>query len=100
MTLINHQNNYSYDIDTYVMRGTITMTKKEWQEAYNWLKSTYLQTIPSISINIFDSLSSLFSKPFDHNQRLFFIGVEATRLIATKYNLERYRAINYGIHIL
>jgi hypothetical protein len=100
MTLTNHKNDYSYDINTYVMRGTITMTPKEWTEAYKWLKQIYFTAIKQIDTYKRDSLSHLFTGNFDNSQKLFSIGVEATRLIANKYKLDRYRAINYGIHIL
>jgi len=96
MKLINHQKNNFYTIDSYVMRGTIKMTAKEWQIAYLWLWGQYKKAVKNIDTYKRDSLSSLNKE----KGRLFCLGVCATGLIANKHHLNNYKDQNYGIRII
>ena len=96
MKLINHKDSNAYNIDTYVMRGTIEMTPQEWTKAYLWLWGQYQKAIKSVDTYKRDSLSSLKRE----KGRLFSIGVLATSLLAKKYGLKNYKNINYGIKII
>lgn len=96
MKLINHKRDNSYDIDTYVMRGTIEMTPQEWTKAYLWLWGQYQKAIKDIDTYKRDSLSSLKRD----KGLLFSIGVLATSLLAKKYHLKGYKDQNYGIKLI
>jgi len=90
-----HQNNF-FEVDTYIMRGTIEMTAKEWQKSYLWLWGQYQKAIKDIETYKRDSLSSLKKE----QGKVFCIGVLATSLLAKKYKLVRYnKGINYAIII-
>lgn len=97
MKLINHNKNNSYDIDTYVMRGTIEMTHKEYVKAYLWLWGQYQKAIKNVETYKRDGLSSLHDI---ENETLFCLGVTATSLLAKKYHLKGYKDQNYGIKIV
>ena len=96
MKLTNHNDNNSYDIDTYVMRGTITMTPKEWNDAYLYLWNCYQRGITNVETYQRDSLSSLKKD----KGLLFSIGVLATSLLVKKYHLKGYKDQNYGIKLI
>lgn len=96
MKLINHNKNNTYDIETYVMRGTIQMTSKEWKKSYLWLWGQYQKAIKDIETYKRDGLSSLKSD----KGLLFNIGVVATSLLVKKYKLNNYKNQNYGIEII
>ena len=96
MKLQNHNKNNTYDIDTYVMRGTITMTPTEWQKAYLWLLDKKQKATKNIETYTRDSLASLEKD----KGLLFSIGVFATQRLAQKYKLKNYKDQNYGIKII
>ena len=98
MKLTNHRKDNSYDIDTYVMRGTIEMTPKEWTKSYLYLCGQWQKAIKNIDTYKRDSLSSIILKS-DKGQ-LFSIGVFATSLFAKRYHLKVYKDQNYGIKII
>lgn len=96
MKLINHKQNNSYNINTYIMRGTIEMTPKEWLKAYMYLWGQWQKAIKDIDTYKRDGLSSLDTK----KEQLFSIGVSATSLLVKKYHLKGYKNQNYGIKII
>lgn len=96
MKLTNHQKNNFYDVDTSVMRGTISMTPNEYKKVYAYLCDQYQKAVKSIDTYKRDNLSSLKKE----TNKLFCLGVVATALIAKKWKLKRYNnGINYGIKI-
>ena len=97
MKLINHKRDNSYDIDTYVMRGTIEMTSDEYDQVYAYLKETYNQAVKNCDTYVRDSLSSL---KYFMGIGYISLGVCATKLIVNKYHLESYKDQNYGIKVL
>lgn len=99
MKLTNHNKNNTYDIDTYVMRGTISMTDGEFFTAIKYLQAEYQKAVKNLDTYKRDSLSKLSSIHIDMKQTLC-IGVEATRLLALKYHLKGYKDQNYGIEII
>lgn len=82
------------------MRGTITMSHKEYKKAYLWLWGQYQKAIKDIDTYKRDSLSSLKGKEEIGNMRMFDWGVTATRLLSNKYRLKGYKDQNYGIKII
>ena len=100
MKLINHNKNNHYDIDTFVMSGTITMSQKEYKKVYEFLMATRDKAILKIDTYTRDSLENI--KHFQNKTvgDLFSFGVVATKLIAEKYGLKNYKKQNYGIKII
>ena len=96
MKLINHKKDNAYDIDTYVMRGTIEMTQKEYAKAFLFLRAKYHKAVKNCDTYVRDSLSSL---DMFRGTGYISLGVCATSLIAKKYGLKNYKDINYGIKI-
>ena len=96
MKLKNHNKNNTYEIDSYVMRGTIEMSPSEWQKSYLYLWEQYKKAIKSIDTYKRDSLSSLKKD----TGLLFSVGILATQLIVKKYKLKNYKDQNYGIQII
>lgn len=96
MKVINHQKNNFYDLDTYIMRGTIEMTPKEWTKAYLWLWGQYQKAIKDIATYERDSLSSLKRE----QGKIFSIGVCATKLLFKRFKLKNYKDQNYAIKIV
>lgn len=95
MKITNHNPNNTYDIDTYVMRGTIEMTPQEWREAYSFLQKKYKQAAQKTDTYPRDSLASIRK----NSGLLFSVGVPATQLLFKKYKLKNYKNQNYGIKI-
>ena len=101
MKLINHRrNNNFYDIDNYVMRGTITMTRAEFQNAMEVLQRRLNRAIKECDTYIRDGLMSKSWIVEPKAKSLFSLGVVATKLIANQYGLKNHRKQNYGIQIL
>lgn len=96
MKLNNHSGNNVYDINTYVMRGTITMTPGELEEVVSYLKKEYKRAKQRANTYIRDSLYKFENRIIGKS---FSLGVTASRLIANKYKLEKYKNQNYGIRI-
>ena len=96
MKLLNHNANNTYDINTFTMRGTITMTPAEWQKSYLWLWGQYQKAIKNVETYKQDSLASLKKD----KGLLFSIGVLATQLLAKKHKLKNYKNQNYGVKIV
>lgn len=96
MKLTNHNKNNCYNLKegTYI-KGTITMTSKEWKDSYLWLWDQYQKAKLSIDTYKRDCLSSLKA---DSGQ-LFSIGVEATKLLVKHKKLSNYKDQNYAIRI-
>lgn len=102
MRLTNHQKDNSYTIDTYVMRGTITMSLSEYKDAVEYLKRTYTRAVKLCDTYTRDSLSP-FSFYYGHIEKPIkpvCFGVCATQLLVTKYRLPNYKDQNYGIVII
>ena len=97
MRITNHNVKNSYDVNTYVMRGTITMTRKEYQKAFKWLQSEYSKAIENCETYKRDSLCSLHDVKGDG---VVSLGVYASQMIAKKYGLKGYKNHNYGIKII
>jgi hypothetical protein len=101
MKLINHNKNNSYDIDTYVMHGTIEMTQVEFAQTHRFLELMYQKAKKNCDTAIRDGLNtglrlmtrSLHRNPID-------IGTTATALIAKAQGLKNYKQQNYGIKII
>lgn len=93
MKLTNH---HTYDIDTYVMHGTIEMTMEEYYKAFIFLRNKYHKAVKNLETYTRDSLAGL---DYERNKKLFSLGVTATSLIATRYHLKGYKNQNYGIQI-
>jgi len=98
MKLTNHFESGIYDINTYVMRGTIHMTTSEFNKAIKFLKKRYLKAKQNCDTYVRDSLYSVYSKEINTN-RPFSVGVCATQLLAKEYKLNSYKNQNYGIRI-
>jgi hypothetical protein len=97
MNIKNHKKDNGYNLkDGSYMRGTITMTSKEWQKAYLWLWGQYQKAIKDIDTYKRDSLASLKK---DSGQ-VFSIGITATSLLAKRYKLSNYKNQNYAIKII
>jgi len=96
MKLINHNQNNTYEIETYIMRGTIEMSPKEWENSYLYLSEQYKKAVKNTETYTRDSLSSLKKD----KGLLFSVGVLATKLLAIKYKLKNYKDQNYGIKII
>lgn len=96
MKLTNHKKENSYTIDTFVMRGTITMTCTEYENAIMFLLREYQKAVKKCDTYTRDSLSGLklLAVP-----RLSSLGVCATKLIVKKYGLTGYKDQNYGIRV-
>jgi len=99
MKLINHKKNNIYDIDTYVMRGTIIMNEKEFTETWRALQTAYKRSLKECNTNIRDGLSRIASGAYPDTKKRFCLGITASSLIALKYNLKNYKRHNYGIKI-
>ena len=98
MKLINHNKNNSYDINTYVMRGTIEMTRKEFCKVFKYLTNEYHNAELNCITQTRDGLSHAVDG-FKSTGNLFNLGVCATGLIVSKYGLKNYKQQNYGILI-
>lgn len=98
MKLINHNKNNTYDIDTYVMHGTIKMTLKEWEKVYKLLERKYNNAVKYCKTATRDGLCGCMDKIYANNP--FSIGVTATSLLAKKFHLKGYKDQNYGIQII
>ena len=99
MKLINHSDSNIYDIDTYVMRGTIIMTQEEFNWALMFLKKEYTKAKRRCDTYIRDGLSGLEERFKNKGKRNFCLGITATKLLVEKYNLQNYKDVNYGIRI-
>ena len=101
MKLTNHNDNNTYTIDTYVMRGTIEMTKQEFKEAKIFLLNQYNKAVLEVDTYTRDSLSNLVNTGKIHREQPEYSswGVCATKLIAEKYSLKNYKSQNHGIKI-
>jgi len=86
-----------YDINTFVMRGTISMTQEEWGKAYIFLKKRYSKAKKNCETYTRDSLYNIIKE--EPKDKVFNIGIYATRLIVEKYGLKNYKDVNYGIRI-
>lgn len=103
MKLINHKDSGSYDVDTYVMRGIIEMTTKEYKNCLDYLKKEDQKAVKKIDTYTRDSLSFMqhySGKVYETPKSIISVGVHATSLIAKKYGLKNYKDINYGIKIV
>lgn len=98
MKLTNHNKNNRYDVDTFVMGGTITMTQAEWKKARNYVLMRYELAKKSFNTYIRDSINT--DRLLTLNSGVFSIGVVATGLIAHKFNLKGLRKQNYAIKII
>jgi hypothetical protein len=99
MKLTNHNKNNSYTINTFVIHGTITMTRKEAEAVTAMLLNEYMKAVKRGDTYTRDSLKT-FSMVRMGDASLICIGVRATELIAERYNLQGYKPINYGIKII
>ena len=97
MKLTNHRKDNSYTIDTYVMHGTIEMSRPEYQKVYLYLWGQYQKAIKDIETYKRDGLSSLGCT---REKNLFSFGVVATKLIVKRFGLTGYKDQNYGIKIV
>jgi hypothetical protein len=102
MKLINHNKNNHYDLDTYVMGGTITMTDKEYETSLRFLQNEYKKAVKTIDTYKRDSLSGLVNRmPQTYKgYKLVDLGVTATQLLIKKHNLKGYKPQNYGIKVI
>ena len=100
MKLTNHSDSNIYDINTYIMRGTISMTQEELLEVYPFLLRELKKAIKNVDTATRDGLWNIKDR-FNHRRgkRKFCLGITATRLIVKKYNLKNYKDVNYGIKI-
>ena len=88
MKLTNKNNSNIYDVDTYVMRGTISMSKDEWKEVLMFLEKEYKKAVKNCDTYIRDSLWN-FEKRFENKgKKIFCLGITATQLLVNKYNLQ------------
>ena len=95
MQLKNRQKNNFFEVGSYIMRGSIEMTGKEWQKCYLWLQIQHEKAVKDTKTYQRDSLASLPKK----NGEVFNIGICATQLLINKYKLKNYRDVNYAIII-
>jgi hypothetical protein len=98
MKLTNHHKENSYTHNTYVMRGTIEMTREEYANAFQWLCRMYEKAVKECNTYVRDGLSSLLLQK--DTQIFFSLGVTATKMIAKKYGLKNYKDVNYCIRII
>ena len=84
MQVINHQQvNYKLLKDSStIYRGTIIMTKKEYQDMWLYFQNQFIAPmIPTL-------------------YKSFGLGVTATEMIFERYNLPRYKKQNYLIKVI
>lgn len=77
MKLVNHNKNNSYNIDTYVMRGTITISKKEVEKCTPFFERVHLKCTK--------------------NGKYTNYGVTNTKRIVDILGLKNYKDVNYGV---
>lgn len=101
MKLTNHPNSNIYDINTYVMRGTITINQEEFEKISEFLIKIEKEAIKDCNTYVRDGLSGIKKRLKNRKgKRKFCLGITATRLIAGQYNLKNYKDVNYGIRII
>jgi HPt (histidine-containing phosphotransfer) domain-containing protein len=100
MDIVNHNKNNHYDINTYVMSGTITMTLKEYKRVYAFLMDKREKAIENNKTYARDSLENVKHHQHKEKGNLFSLGVYATQLLCKKYKLNNYKNQNYGIKIV
>ena len=94
MRVVNHREDNSYTISTSVMRGTIYMTREEFNEAYDRIKEINDNNGHDWSM----SNMSLW-KPLEDYVSILCIGVSNTQTLFDIYGLKWYKAQNYWIII-
>ena len=105
MKLVNHQDKNCYDIETYVMRGTISMTMKEYEALELELYKRYKKALKKIDTYTRDALSQTLEGIKENREnmkigRLVSFGVCATKLLVDIFGLKGYKEQNYGIKII
>lgn len=106
MKLTNHKKDNAYTIPKSgtVVRGTITMTLNEYQDACAYLKRTQARASKVCDTYTRDALSvfSFFTGKTGYpTEKVICLGVCATQHIATHYQLKNYNPdINYGIRVI
>ena len=98
MKLRNRQNNNYFYFKDNVMRGTIEMTKKEWEDVREFLLKEHKIAVDNCNTAIRDGLNSGFVS-IEVIKKKINVGITATRLIVCKYNLKNYKDVNYLIII-
>lgn len=94
MKIINHnKNNYTYDNSGSVIRGTIEVTKDEW----NIIKE-YLRNSPSKSFDYMDI--ALERAEISYYDIFYSLGVTPTEMIFKHFNLPRYKRQNYQFKVI
>jgi len=104
MKITNHnKGNYTFDdsCDGSVMYGTIKMTRKEFDNAIEFLKSRWRKSTKNTETYTRDALNHVFNWtiPNHGKDRRICLGVVATKLIFEHYKLPRYKKQNYVIDI-
>ena len=96
MKLINKTKSNYYTIDTYVMRGTVIMTKEESQDVYDYLQNAYKIAKENCVGYTRDCLYMIKDFDFTKKKSHFSLGIHATQLVVDRFNLKGYKDQNYG----
>ena len=104
MNITNHKKDNSYTCigDSSIMRGTITMTAKEYAKAIMYLQNEYSKAQKDCNTAIRDGLLRAMATHRDsymQYMKVFSLGVTATQLLFKKYKLPNYKEQNYAIKI-
>lgn len=94
----NKQNHFNLSDGTYI-KGVIKMDYQDFCKVYEFLRREYKKAVKKIDTYKRDSLAKAIDvKNFDR-YKPFSVGITATKLIAKKFNLDRYKDQNYAIII-
>ena len=92
MKVTNHNKNNCIYTKDCVVRGTITMSEQEFYQVEKYLKARYIKAVKDCETSIRDGLK--YTKLLPKSKKVV-MGVTATRLIFEKFNLPRYKEVNY-----